>query len=164
MSPHLADGTKGPRDGDHPDRGGDLATGGRGPTAGDRAVEGRTGGRRTGERGSATVVGVAAVLVVLAVFAVAVQLGAAVITRHRAEAAADLAALAAAARVIAGPAHACASARRVTDRMAVRMEGCELDGWEVTVRVEASPPGLLGRFGTSRATARAGPALAGKAG
>ena len=156
MSPHLADGTNEPLDGNHRDRGGDLATGGRRPTAADRDVE-----ERAGERGAATVVGVAAVLVVLAAFAVAVQLGAAVITRHRAEAAADLAALAAAARVTAGPADACASARRVTDRMVVRMEACELDGWEVTVRVEASPPGLLGRFGTSRAIARAGPALVG---
>lgn len=113
---------------------------------------------RSGERGSATIVGVGAVFVVVALFVVAVQLGAAVVTRHRAAAAADLAALAAAAHVIGGPGQACATARRVTDRMVVRLTSCELDEWDATVRVEASPPGLLGRFGTARATARAGPA------
>jgi len=112
-----------------------------------------------GEQGSATVVGIGAVLAVLAVFAIAFQLAAAVITRHRAEAAADLAALAAAAYTVSGTSDACATARRVTDRMAVRMVSCELHGWEASVRVEAVPPGALARFGTARATARAGPAV-----
>jgi len=111
-----------------------------------------------GEQGCATVVGLGAVLAVLTVFAIAVQLGAAVITRHRAEAAADLAALAAAAQAAGGTAEPCATARRVTDRMGGRILSCELHGWEVQVRVEATPPGFLARFGTSRASARAGPA------
>jgi secretion/DNA translocation related TadE-like protein len=112
------------------------------------------------ERGSATVVGVAAVLAVLAVFAVAFQLGAAVITRHRAEAAADLAALAGAADAVTGD--ACATAARVAQRMAVRLTSCELDGWEVRILVEATPPGPLGQLGTARATARAGQAEVGR--
>lgn len=115
----------------------------------------------TGERGSATVVGLAAVLAVLTFFAIAVQFGAAVTTRHRAEAAADLAALAAAAYAADGTEAACATARRVTDRMAVRMASCELHGWEANVRIEAAPPGVLARFGTARAAARAGPAVDG---
>jgi len=120
-------------------------------------VAGRRASAVDGERGSATVVGLGAVLALLTVFAIALQLGAAVITRHRAEAAADLAALAAAAHAVGGEPAACASAGRVTDRMAVRMVSCELRGWDAIVRVEAAPPGLLARFGVARATARAGP-------
>lgn len=101
-------------------------------------------GRRTwsarSERGSTTVVGAIAVAVVLTVLMGGVQLGAAVITRHRAEAAADLAALAAAANVVGSAEAACGAAERVTDRMAVLLTRCELRGWTVTVRVEASRP------------------------
>ena len=111
-----------------------------------------------GDEGSATVVGIGAVLAVLAAFAIAVQLGAAVITRHRTEAAADLAALAAAAHAADATSDACATARRVTDAMSVRLVSCELRGWEANVRVEGTPPGVLTRFGVARATARAGPA------
>lgn len=110
-----------------------------------------------GERGSATIAGVGAVVALLAVFAVALQLGAAVITRHRAESAADLAALAAAAHAVSGTQAACAAADRVTGGMAVRLLSCDLRGWEARVRVEATPPGLLAPFGPARATARAGP-------
>jgi secretion/DNA translocation related TadE-like protein len=104
------------------------------------------------------VVGVAAILALLAIFGLGLQLGAAVVTRHRAEAAADLAALAAAANAASGAMAACAAAQRVADRMAVRIASCQLRGWQASVRVEATPPGALGRFGTARATASAGPA------
>jgi secretion/DNA translocation related TadE-like protein len=130
------------------------------PHARDRRVV-ASPARRTGiggERGSATVMGVAAVLVVLVVFVGAVHFGAVVVTRHRVAAAADLAALAAAAHAVDGTDQACATARRVTDRMVVRLSACELDGWDAIVQVEAPPPGPLDRFGTARATARAGPA------
>jgi len=110
------------------------------------------------ESGSATVVGAGAVLALLSIFAVTIQLGAATITRHRAEAAGDLAALAAAANAASGAERACAVARRVTDRMTVGLVACELRGWQAIVSVEATPPGVLARFGTARATARAGPA------
>lgn len=112
-----------------------------------------------GEHGSATVAGVGATLAILAVFAVAMQLGSAVITRHRAEAAADLAALAAAGHAISGTVAACATARRVTDRMAVRMVSCELHGWVAKVQVEAAPSSVLARFSVARAAARAGPLI-----
>ena len=129
------------------------------------ATEGPIDGPATGngERGSATVVGVGAILALLAVFAVALQLGSAVTTRHRAEAAADLAALAAASNAVAGTTTACARAERVADRMAVQITACEVQGWEVSVSVEAAPPGVLARFGMARATARAGPAAIGTA-
>ena len=116
-----------------------------------------------GERGSATVVGIGAVLALLAVFALALQLGSAMITRHRVEAAADLAALAAAAHAVSGTPQACGRARRVAENMAVRLTACEVRGWEVSVRAEAAPPGFLARFGMARATARAGPADTGSA-
>lgn len=118
------------------------------------------GSHSAGERGSATVVGIGAVLALLALTAAAVQFGAAVITRHRAEAAADLAALAAAAYLVNGDATACDQARRVAGRMTVRMVACEPSGWEVSVEIEAAPPGFLDRFGVARAMARAGPAPA----
>jgi secretion/DNA translocation related TadE-like protein len=114
--------------------------------------------RRGGERGSATLIGAASVLALLAVLAVALQLGLAVITRHRAEAAADLAALAAAAHAVLGTDAACADGRRVTDRMSVRLVSCQLHGWEATVEVEVTTGGLLATFGGARAAARAGPA------
>jgi len=150
-----------------------LDGGARGPRAKDGAkgdamdnamdAMGAMGAMDEGERGSATVVGVAAVLALLAVFGIALQLGAAVITRHRAEAAADLAALAAASKAVSGTPAACAAAHRVADHMAARITSCELHGWEASVRVEATPAGALARFGTARATARAGPAVAGSA-
>lgn len=111
-----------------------------------------------GDRGSATVVGLAACLVLIVVLGLALQLGAALVTRHRAEAAADLAALAAAAHAVSGDQTACAAARRVTDGMAVRLVSCELTGWNAAVTVQAQPPGPLAGFGVAEATARAGPA------
>jgi secretion/DNA translocation related TadE-like protein len=110
-----------------------------------------------GERGSATVLGVGLMVVVLALFVFGAQLGAAVATRHRAEAAADLAALASATHAVSGQEFACRAANRVASHMAARLAACELNGWEVIVRVTVDPPGLIGRFGAVDATARAGP-------
>jgi len=103
------------------------------------------------------VLGAGLVLVVLVLMAVAVQLAAVVITRHRAQAAADLAALASATDAVAGQLAACRAARDVAERMATELTGCELDGWDAVVRVSARPPGLVERWGTVRAAARAGP-------
>jgi secretion/DNA translocation related TadE-like protein len=83
-------------------------------------------------------------------------LGAAVVARHRAQAAADLAALAAAARVTAGPESACRQANAVARAMRVSAADCVVDDLDVVVTVEV---GLAaGRWGTARAAARAGPA------
>lgn len=95
---------------------------------------------------------------ILALVAVVVWIGAAAVTRHRAEAAADLGALAAAAYALDGSAAACDRAWRVADRMGVRLSRCALDGWDAVVEVTATPPGLIARFGTVSARARAGPA------
>lgn len=110
-----------------------------------------------GDRGVATVwaAGVIAVLVSMAVFGL--RLGEAMVARHHAESAADLAALAGAAVAVAGEQDACAQARRVTDRMRVRLESCHTQGWDVRVDVEAQPAGWLGGLGAATGRARAGP-------
>jgi secretion/DNA translocation related TadE-like protein len=101
-----------------------------------------------------TVGGLAVVMVVMTG---ALWFGAAVITRHRAEGAADLAALAAAATAGRGERQACAEARWVADGMGVSVRSCRLSGWDALVEVVAVPPGVLGHFGSAEARARAGP-------
>jgi secretion/DNA translocation related TadE-like protein len=109
------------------------------------------------DRGVATVwaaVGIA-VLASMAVFGL--HLGEALVARHHAESAADLAALAAAAHMVAGEQYACAQARRVTDRMRAALASCRADGWNVLVAVAVQPPGWLANLGAATAYARAGP-------
>lgn len=110
------------------------------------------------DRGSATVWSVGALVVVLVVALAGITLGGVLVARHQAESAADLAALAGAGRAIAGQRPACERARRVTDRMQVRLESCRVTAWDVLVEVSARPGGRLGRFGAAEARARAGPA------
>jgi secretion/DNA translocation related TadE-like protein len=85
-----------------------------------------------------------------------VYLGAAVVARHRAQAAADLAALAAAARLAAGPETACAQAKAVAREMVGSITGCAVDDLDVVVTVDARL--AIGGWGSARAAARAGPA------
>ena len=109
------------------------------------------------DRGSATVwlAGLAA-LIGLATFAALVQ-GSAVIARHRAATAADLAALAAAVRVPDGAAAACATARAVAARNGGSLTRCVLSGDDV--EVEVTRPLVLRGLGSwaAMASARAGP-------
>lgn len=85
-----------------------------------------------------------------------VLIGSAVAARHRAQSAADLAALAAAARVAAGPAAACGEARALAAAVHVDVQACAVEQLDVIVTV-AVPVG--GRIGTrATAAARAGPA------
>lgn len=108
--------------------------------------------------GFATVWAASAVAALLVLTVFAVQLGAAVVRRHQAEAAADLAALAAAAHAVDGEPVACAHALRVTEPMSARMTACRVTGWEVTVAVEVLPGVDLPWSGAARGRARAGPA------
>jgi secretion/DNA translocation related TadE-like protein len=96
--------------------------------------------------------------VVLAVMVVGINLGAAASSRHRAEAAADLAALAAASHAGDGEPAACAHGARVADGMSARLVTCRLTGWEAAVEIEVRPPLTLGSWGVARGRARAGPA------
>ena len=87
--------------------------------------------------------------------------GSAVVARHRAAAAADLAALAAAAQLPAGPQAACSAAESVTRSIASRVARCDVDGVDVIVATEAVP-GFGARWaGPATASARAGPVDAG---
>lgn len=101
----------------------------------------------------------AAVLVVaLVVLALAgVALGTAVAARHRAQGAADLAALAAAGTLALGPSAACATAESIAAEMRGAVTSCRVDRLDVIVRVEVIA--RLGRWGVgvARAQARAGP-------
>ncbi|GAA1942436.1 Rv3654c family TadE-like protein [Amycolatopsis minnesotensis] len=114
--------------------------------------------------GYATVWAATAIAALLAIAALVICGGAAAVARHRANGAADLAALAAAGRVADGEQAACARAGLVADRMGTRLVSCRLAGRDALVEVGCAPPRPLDRFGTASARARAGPvAKAGRA-
>lgn len=111
----------------------------------------------SGERGSATLLA-SAMIAMLVVFAAGgAYLGAAVMARHRAQAAADLAALGAAGAVVSGPDAACRRAAQIAGRMRSVIAGCRVE--ELDVVLEVAVPVRLGRWGVgpARAAARAGP-------
>lgn len=96
-------------------------------------------------------------IAVLATVALAgVWIGAAVAARHRAQSAADLAALAGAARVPGGSSAACAEAQAIAWAMAASVRRCELDRLDLVVTVAVAVGGRVG--GQAVAAARAGPA------
>ncbi|ORA09184.1 helicase [Mycobacterium angelicum] len=113
--------------------------------------------RSRGERGSVTVLAAAMVAVLLCTTAAAAYLGAAVVARHRAQSAADLAALAGAAWLPHGPTPACARATAVGREMRVTATRCVVDALDVVVTVEVA----VAFGGAARAAARAGPAARG---
>lgn len=110
------------------------------------------------DRGSATVWAALVATVLGAVFGGVLVLGQAVVARHRAAAAADLAALAAAATWAHGPETACATALRVARAQGAVLAGCRLHGEvaEVTARVAAGPftPTIRARAGPPQAPGR----------
>ncbi|MGB3699460.1 MAG: Rv3654c family TadE-like protein [Gordonia sp. (in: high G+C Gram-positive bacteria)] len=126
----------------------------------------RRGSRRSAnEDGFSTVAG-AAVIAALAVLLVAVlYIGGAVVARHRAQSAADLAALAGASVQVSGSGEGCEQARRLAARQegAPRVVECTVDGDDVQLRVAVTI--RLGRWGVREATAlaRAGPVEPGQA-
>jgi secretion/DNA translocation related TadE-like protein len=112
---------------------------------------------RFADRGSMTVLAAGAVAAMTVVSLWLLWFGSAVVTRHRAESAADLAALAAASRAVAGERRACDEARWVTWRMGVELRSCRLSGWDALVEVVATPSGVPADFRPATAKARAGP-------
>lgn len=112
---------------------------------------------KANDRGAATLWAAGGIAAVLVVTIAVVWAAVAVNTRHRAAAAADLAALAAASRAIHGERPACARARWVADRMRTTLKSCRLTGWDALVEVTATPPTVLASFGPAEARARAGP-------
>jgi secretion/DNA translocation related TadE-like protein len=110
------------------------------------------------ERGSATILVTGVVAVLMSLVVLGLQVGGAVLTRHRVAGAADLAALAAAGQLVEGADRACERARWVVERMSATMTACRISGWEAYVEVTARPPGWAVLSGTANAHARAGPA------
>lgn len=111
-----------------------------------------------GDRGSASIVGCFIMAALVVVTATSVHVGSVVATRHRAQAAADLAALAVAVALDRGSEHACAQAERIATRMRVRVRACTVDGWDAVVEVAATVTAALPGAGEAVAVARAGPA------
>jgi secretion/DNA translocation related TadE-like protein len=93
------------------------------------------------------------VVVVLWVTGAGAYLGSVVVARHRAQAAADLAALAAAARLPSGAAAACARATAVAREMRVDQVECGIEDLDVVVTVRVAVAFAV----SARAAARAGP-------
>ena len=87
--------------------------------------------------------------VLLAVTVGGFHIGSAVVARHRAQAAADLAALAAAVRLPEGPDAACGQASVIAQAMSAAVVDCTVDDLDAVVTVRA---------GKAQAAARAGPA------
>ena len=109
------------------------------------------------DRGSVTIWAAALVGLVWLGSAAAFLYGSAVTCRHRAESAADLAALAAALHVPDGPVDACAVGARIAARNGGSLRGCEVVGEEVEIVVSRRLSlGSLGGF-TTVVRARAGP-------
>ncbi|GLZ40983.1 hypothetical protein Acsp05_46070 [Actinokineospora sp. NBRC 105648] len=97
----------------------------------------------------------------LCVVLLVAALGSATVARHRAESAADLGALAAAASAVSGQERACAKARWVAQRMGAELALCRLDGWVATVRVSVRPAATVPLSGRAWSQARAGPVVGG---
>ncbi len=111
------------------------------------------------DRGVATVYACLGCVLLLAVTGLAVQLGAGVLARQRAETAADLAALAGAAKVLQGPDVACHSAVAVATANGAATQSCAVTGADVLVTVSVQlRAGPLTGSATGRA--RAGPVAA----
>ncbi|WP_226343694.1 pilus assembly protein TadG-related protein [Agilicoccus flavus] len=135
------------------------------------------------ERGSATVVVVGLLACALTLGIAGLTLAGVVLATHRARSAADLAALAGAARLVgastrttsstpaapatstssaapvtrSGAGLACAAASAVARANRATPLTCAVEGAEVVVSVQVPTPGLAGRLGPAVAQARAGP-------
>lgn len=122
-------------------------------------------GRGERDRGSATVMVLAVVAVMLSMTLGALSVVSAVVASHRARAAADLAALAAAAAFVRGEPSglACGRGADVAARNGVRLAACRGRpdlSVELVVQVDAGMAGV----GTATARSRAGPSARSEAG
>lgn len=111
------------------------------------------------DRGSASVIGCAVMAALIAITATLLHVGSVVVARHRAQAAADLSALAVASALDRGVVAACQVAEPIASRMRVQVRRCEIDGWHAEFEVTARVSALFGGE-VATAVARAGPAAA----
>lgn len=109
------------------------------------------------EDGVATVLACCVLVAIVLMTGAMVHVGAAVVARHTAQSAADLAALSGAGAVDGGSEAACAASGEIATRMRTMLESCEVDGWDVVVEIRT--PVALSAFGIgdAHAYARAGP-------
>jgi secretion/DNA translocation related TadE-like protein len=105
------------------------------------------------DSGGATVWAACAIAAVVAFGVALMAIGAVASARHRANSAADLAALAAAAYGPWGEEYACGQASWVTEQMNLQLTECGMTGWVARVEVAAAISGL----GRITARAKAGP-------
>jgi secretion/DNA translocation related TadE-like protein len=115
-------------------------------------------GQRVDERGAGSVLAVAMMGLLVTVTIAAAGVVGVIATHRTAQAAADLAALAGAAALQDGG-DACAQAATVAGRNRAQLNGCDVDGWNVTVVVTANTARLPGGVLDLRARGRAGPAV-----
>lgn len=116
---------------------------------------------RDASDGSATVAMLAGIGVVVAATGAALALGVGVEFRHRAQGAADAAALAAASDALAGEASACERARQLAAANGAHLRSCTVADSIADLTVAIDLPGALRSLGPVTARARAGPASAG---
>jgi secretion/DNA translocation related TadE-like protein len=109
------------------------------------------------DRGMATVTVIGLGTVLSAAAALGIVVGGVVTARHRAGAAADFAAIAAAQHAGEGSRAACRAAALIASANGAAVELCRLSGWTAEVRVSVPVAGPFERLGPARATARAGP-------
>lgn len=116
------------------------------------------GRRGSNDRGSGTIWTLALIGLIWSVAAMAMTVGGVRAARHRAYAAADLAALAAASHAADGPRSACRLAARIARGSGGRLRGCVLHGRVSDVRVvsEVHDLPVVGHLAAT-ARARAGP-------
>lgn len=112
---------------------------------------------RAADRGSATVFAIAVIMLVTCAGLAGLTLGSALVARHRTAAAADLAALAGAARAAEGQTGVCAQARAVASANRAELASCRMAGQVVEVVAVIRLPSLFGVPMTARSRARAGP-------
>ena len=113
------------------------------------------------DRGMATVVVMGLGAMLSAVAVLGLLIGGATAARHRAGAAADFAAIAAAEHWHEGVAGACRAAAQFAAANDAALELCRVRDAVAEVRVSVRVGGPFARLGPARATARAGPVAAG---
>lgn len=123
----------------------------------DRSARLRPADATSGDRGSGALWLLVISLVVLFAGAVTSVRALAALARHRAESAADFAALAGAIHAVEGDSAACGAARSIAAANSAELSTCTVNGAVVTVTVSCSLTGGPSRW-RAHAVARAGPA------
>ena len=127
-----------------------------------RSLASARGPARSRQCGSGTVLVVGVVGALLALTVGGLWVVSAVVASHRAQSAADLAALAAAAVLVRGEssALACERGRAIAALNGARLASCRV-GPDLTVELVVDVPSTVSRVGTATSRARAGPAPSG---